>query len=64
MINNRVPAVLMMSESTPGKGFTPGANILGVKEPPTFIDAADLLLDSLEVLLVLAIHHLNLAGLL
>ena len=49
MINNRVPAVLMMSESTPGKGFTPGANILGVKEPPTFIDAADILIDSKEL---------------
>ena len=49
MINNRVPAVLMMSESTPGRGFTPGADILGVKEPPTFLDAADILIDSKEL---------------
>ena len=39
----------MMSESTPGRGFTPGADILGVKEPPTFTDAADILIDSKEL---------------
>ena len=39
----------MMSESTPGRGFTPGTDILGVKEPPTFTDAADVLIDSKEL---------------
>ena len=39
----------MMSGSTPGRGFTPGTDILGVKEPPTFTDAADVLIDSKEL---------------
>ena len=49
MINNRVPAVSLMSKSTPGRGFSPGADVLGVKNPPIFVDAADILLDSNDV---------------
>ena len=46
MINNRVPGLSMMSESAPGKGFTPGAGIIGVENPATFTDAADILVES------------------
>ena len=49
MINNRVLAVSLMSKSTPGRGFSPGADVLGVKNPPIFVDAADILLDSNDV---------------
>ena len=46
MINNRVPGLSMMSGSAPGKGFTPGAGIIGVENPATFTDAADILVES------------------
>ena len=49
MINNRVLAVSLMSNSTPARGFSPGANIFGVNNPPTFIDAADILIDSDDI---------------
>ena len=49
MINNRVPAVLLMSKSTPARGFSPGANVLGVKSAPIFTDAADILIDSDDI---------------
>jgi len=49
MINNRVLAVSLMSKSTPGRGFSPGADVLGVKNPPIFVDAADILIDSNDV---------------
>ena len=49
MINNRVPAVLLMSKSTPARGFSPGANVLGVKNAPIFTDAADILIDSDDI---------------
>ena len=35
-----------MSESPADGGFCPGAGIRGVDSPPTFPDAADLLIDS------------------
>ena len=49
MINNRVLAVSLMSKSTPGRGFSPGADVLGVKNSPIFVDAADILIDSNDV---------------
>ena len=35
-----------MSGSSPCRGFTPGASVSGVTNPPSFADAADLLLDA------------------
>lgn len=49
MINNLVPAVSLMSKSTPGRGFSPGADILGVGSAPKFPDAADILVDSDDI---------------
>ena len=49
MINNRVLAVSLMSNSTPARGFSPGANIFGVNNPPIFTDAADILIDSEDI---------------
>jgi len=49
MINNRVLAVSMMSKSTPGRGFSPGADIFGVNDAPSFSDAADILIDSEDI---------------
>ncbi|MFQ3343736.1 MAG: carbamoyl-phosphate synthase small subunit [Candidatus Thalassarchaeaceae archaeon] len=46
MINSRSLAAILMSKSETRRGFSPGASGLGVKSPATFIDAADLLLDS------------------
>ena len=37
---------MLMSESLADGGFCPGANIRGVDSPPSFPDAADLLVDS------------------
>ena len=49
MINSRVLTVSLMSKSTPGNGFSPGAGVLGVKSPPKFYDAADILVDSEDI---------------
>mgnify|MGYP006082216533 CR=1 FL=1 len=49
MINSRLLTVSLMSRSTLGKGFSPGADVLGVKSPPEFTDAADFLIDSDDI---------------
>ena len=49
MINSPVLTVSLMSKSTPGNGFSPGAGVLGVKSPPKFYDAADILVDSEDI---------------
>ena len=49
MINSRVLTVSLMSKSTPGNGFSPGAGVLGAKSPPKFYDAADILVDSEDI---------------
>ena len=46
MINRLFQAALLMSDNPPGRGFIPGAGVSGVKDPPSFPDAADALLDS------------------
>ena len=46
MINRLFQAATLMSENPPGRGFTPGADVSGVNNPPSFPDAADALLDS------------------
>ena len=46
MIKSRTWAALLMSRSSAAGGFCPGAGVRGVKDPPSFPDAADSLLDS------------------
>ena len=46
MTKNRIQAASLMSGIGPIRGFSPGASVSGVKTPPIFTDAADLLLDS------------------
>jgi len=46
MINNRSLAAILMSSIADRRGFSPGASGYGVKDPPIFVDAADILLDS------------------
>ena len=46
MINSRSLAALLMSDSRIRRGFSPGSSGYGVKDYPTFIDAADILIDS------------------
>ncbi len=46
MIKRRTWAALLMSETTGGRGFSPGSGVLGVESPPSFPDAADSLVDS------------------
>jgi len=48
MIKRGTQARLLMSGTTPPRGFVPGAGVLGVSKPPSFTDAADLLLESTE----------------
>tara|TARA_B100001250_G_scaffold169829_3_gene146297 strand:+ start:8548 stop:9915 length:1368 start_codon:yes stop_codon:yes gene_type:complete len=48
MINSRSLAALLMSNSEIRQGFSPGASGYGVKDYPTFVDAADILLNSAE----------------
>ena len=46
MINSRSLAALLMSDSMIRRGFSPGSSGHGVKDYPTFVDAADILIDS------------------
>ena len=46
MIKSRTWAALLMSGDSPAGGFCPGAGVRGVKDPPSFPDAADPLLES------------------
>jgi carbamoyl-phosphate synthase small subunit len=49
MINSRSLAALLMSGSIIRRGFSPGSSGYGVKDYPTFTDAADILLDSDDI---------------
>ncbi len=46
MIKNRTWAALLMSKTNSSGGFCPGEGINGVRNPPSFPDAADILADS------------------
>ena len=46
MIKRLIQAVSLMSGNAPVRGFIPGAGVSGVQNPPSFTDAADILLDS------------------
>jgi carbamoyl-phosphate synthase small subunit len=46
MIKRHIQAVSLMSGNAPVRGFIPGAGVSGVQNPPSFTDAADILLDS------------------
>ena len=46
MIKRLIQAVSLMSGNAPVRGFIPGAGVSGVQPPPSFTDAADILLDS------------------
>ena len=49
MINSRSLAASLMSDSMIRRGFSPGSSGHGVKDYPTFVDAADILIDSDEI---------------
>ena len=48
MIKRGTQTRLLMSGTTPPRGFIPGAGVPGVSNPPSFTDAADSLLDVTE----------------
>jgi len=48
MIKRGTQTRLLMSGTTPPRGFIPGAGVQGVSNPPSFTDAADSLLDVTE----------------